>query len=152
MSEKSEVEKLRDRHAELEAESRSLKEKQKALEDSILILEEKLAIEELRASNNSLKDTILQLEAKKNELEAKLNQKWQTSEPPPQPGQEAAGSETEVPQPPEEAALEPAEEVSEEFEGDTVTVTAIDDGSLEEQEAIGEELKRQQEKKRHRFF
>jgi hypothetical protein len=76
----------------------------------------------------------------------------QTSETPSQPQQETASSEAEVPEPPEEAAPELAEEASEDVEGETVTVTAIDDGSLEEQEVVGEDLKRQQEKKKHRFF
>jgi uncharacterized protein YlxW (UPF0749 family) len=45
LSEEHNVEGLRAKHAELESESRSLQEKQKALENSVLMLEEKLAIE-----------------------------------------------------------------------------------------------------------
>jgi hypothetical protein len=152
LSEQTELEKLRARHSELEAESRSLKEKQKSLENDVLLLEEKIAIEELKNGNTSLKDSIFQLEAKKNGLEAKLTQPPQTIEPPSPPQQ--AGSEADAPEPPAEAetASELAEEAPVEPEGNTVIVTAIDDGSLEEQEAIGEDLKRQQEKKKHRFF
>jgi hypothetical protein len=150
MSEQNEIEKLRAKRVELEAESRSLKEGQKNLEYSVMVLEERVAIEELRNVNKTMKDALSQLDAKKNGLEAKLKQVSQTSDiaPPSKPVADAAA----VPEPP---AGEPklAEAASEEPEEDTVTVTAIgEESTVEAQEAVGEDLKRQQEKKKRRLF
>jgi hypothetical protein len=66
MSAQKELEKLQAMRAELEAESRSLKEKQNDLENSLMTLEEKVAnealkkekalIEELKNSNKARKE------------------------------------------------------------------------------------------------
>ncbi len=150
MSEQKEIGKLQAKRAELESESHSLQGKQKTLEDNIVILEEQIAIEQLQANNKAVQEAIAQLEAKKNALESKLKQV----------AQPAAASaivkqtmpEANVEQPVE--ATEPAEAASEELvEGDAVTVTAIDGEELvAEQEEMGESLKKQQEKKKHRLF
>jgi predicted nucleic acid-binding Zn-ribbon protein len=150
LSEQNEFEKLKAKHAELEAESHSLKEEQKKMENEVLVLKERIAVEELKNSNGATRKAISNLESKKNELETKLKQVVQTPETP-QSEEKMAPELGATPEPPAEAAQESAEAASEELD-DTVTVTAIDDGSLEEQEAVGEGLKRQQERKKHRFF
>jgi uncharacterized protein (DUF3084 family) len=149
MSSLKELEKLQAMRAELEAESRSLKEKQKELESSLLALEqevvmeelnkEKAVIEELKNSNKATKDAIAQMEAKKRELETKLEQAPQKSATPPP----AKGKKEEAPAQPEE---------TEEAEESGVTVTAIEGEALvESPEATGESPKKQEKKKR-RFF
>ena len=155
MSALKELEKLQAMRSELEAESRSLKEQQKEMENSVLALEqevvmeelnkEKAVIEELKNSNKAVKDSIAQLEAKKKELENRLEKAPQTPETPP-PAEE---KKEEAPSQPEEV-----EEVTqpEEAEESGVTVTAIEGEALvESPEATGESPKKQ-EKKKHRFF
>jgi len=139
MSEQKELEKLQAMRAELEAESRSLKEQQKNLEDSLLALEAKAMIEELKKSNRDTKDAIAQLEAKKRDLETRLKQSAQTPETPP--------PETEKTE--EAREPEPAEAAPEGSEGGGVTVTAIDDETLVEPQEAND---KQQERKKHRFF
>ena len=140
MSEPKELERLQTLRAELETESRSLKEEQKNLEDSMIILEERIAVEELKNSNKATRDAISQLEARKSGLETKLKQVLQIPE-------------ATAPSEKTEEALEPAEATPEEFEEDIVTVTAIDDESLaQDQEELGENIKKQQEKKKRRLF
>jgi uncharacterized protein (DUF3084 family) len=147
MSTLKELEKLQAMRAELEVESRSLKEKQKELENSVLSLEqevvmealnkEKAVIEELKNSNKATKDAIAQLEAKKRELETRLEQAPQKPAPPPK------GEREEAPAQPEE---------TEEAEESGVTITAIEGEALvESPEATGESPKKQEKKKR-RFF
>ena len=149
MSALKELEKLQAMRAELEVESRSLKEKQKELENSVLSLEqevvmkelnkEKAVIEELKNSNKATKDAIAQLEAKRRELETRLEQAPQKPVPPPP----AKGKKEEAPAQPEE---------TEEAEESGVTVTAIEGEALiESLEATGESPKKQEKKKR-RFF
>ena len=156
-------EKLQAMRAELEAESRSLKEEQANLENSVVSLEEKLAseelkkekaaIEELKNRNKAAKEAIAELEQKKKKLENKLEDTAETPEPAPKKGK----AKKEKVQPEEvevvEEAAEPAEAVVEEVETDNggVTVTAIDDEVLvEEEEAVEESPKK--EKKKRRFF
>jgi hypothetical protein len=151
MSEPKELERLQTLRAELETESRSLKEEQKNLEDSMIILEERIAVEELKNSNKATKDAISQLEARKSGLETKLKQVLQIPEAS-TPAEEMAPEAT-APSEKTEEALEPAEATPEEFEEDIVTVTAIDDESLaQDQEEFGENIKKQQEKKKRRLF
>jgi uncharacterized protein (DUF3084 family) len=150
MSALKELEKLQAMRAELEAETRSLKEQQTNLENSVLALEEKVvmeeldkekaAIEELKKSNKATKNAIAQLEARKKELETRLGQESQTPETPP-PEKEKT-----------EAAPEPAEAAPEEAEEGGVTVTAIEGEALVESPEATEERPKKQEKKKHRFF
>jgi uncharacterized coiled-coil protein SlyX len=161
MSEQKELEKLQAKRAELEAESRSLKEEQKRLEYSLMILEEKVTIEEINDNNKAAKDTISKLEGKLFELENRLKPKSQTPPaspaPPPPPPKETKTEVILAPEPAEEepefvevAPEEPQESAEENIEESGVTVTAIDDEALvETQEAKGD---KQQEKKKHRFF
>jgi uncharacterized protein (DUF3084 family) len=165
LSEQKELEKLQAMRAELEAESRSLKEEQKKLENNVLSLEEqvvveelkkeKAVIEELKNRNKAAKDAIAQLEAKKKELETKLDVAPQTPETSPSKEEGAKEEKAEeAPVQPEETkvAAEPAEAAPEEAEEGGVTVTAIEGEALvENQEAVGESSKKQEKRKR-RFF
>src|SRR3972149_11992193 len=151
------------KRAELETESHSLKEEQKKLENRVLLLEEKIVVEDLQNSNKATKEAISQMEAKLSELEGKLKQKPQTPESPPKPKEtktevsvapekieEEAPELTEPPEPPEPLEPAEAEAVPEDSEESGVTVTAIDDEALiETQDAKSD---KQQDKKKHRFF
>lgn len=155
MSELKDLEKLQAKRAELEAESRSLREEHKKLEYSIKVLEEQVVIEELNENNKSAKDAITQLEAKLNDLQKRLKQPSQAPQTPPEnpapspPPQETTTKEVAAPPEKKEAPPEPDEMTLEDSEDTGVTVTAIDEEALvETQEAQG----KQQEKKKHRFF
>ncbi|TRO52711.1 hypothetical protein E2P61_03115 [Candidatus Bathyarchaeota archaeon] len=145
MSTLQELEKLRAMRAELESESLSLKEQQSELEQSVISLEEKVAIEELKNEKDAIdelknrnkvaKDAIAELKSKKKKLETKLGKAAQKQEAPAQP------EETEV--------AGPVEIIPEEDGG--VVVTALDGELLEDQETVNESPKRQEKRKR-RFF
>jgi len=158
MSAREELEKLQAMRAELEAESRLLKEKQSDLENNVLSLEEKVAneelkkekavIEELRNRNKAAKDAIAELEAKKKNLENKLEQVAETPEAPQKLKAEKVSPQLEE----TEEASKPTEVAPEDSEEGCVTVTAIEGGILvENQEAISDSPKKQ-EKRKHRFF
>jgi hypothetical protein len=160
MSEQKELEKLQAKRAELEAESRSLKEEQKNLEYSVMLLEEKVTIEEISNNNQAAKGAISKLEAKLFDLENRLKSKPEAPQEssPPTPPEETKKEVIVTPEKKEEEELEFAEvepnelqEIDEEnVEESGVTVTAIDDeGLVEAQEEKGD---KQQEKKKHRFF
>ena len=154
LSTQEELKRFQAMRAELEAESRSLKEKQNNLENSVISLEEKILaeelkkekaiVEELKNNNQAAKDAIAQLEAKKQELEKKINKPQQK---PVAPLETEKANETSA-QPEETAeALEPAEETPEES---CVTITAIEGEALAESPEAVETQK--QEKKKRRFF
>jgi len=155
MSAREELEKLQAMRAELEAESRSLKEKQGDLENNVLSLEEKVAneelkkekaaIEELKNRNKAAKDAIADLEAKKKKLENKLEQAPETTEAPSK--KEKAEKAPAQPEETEEAA-KPAEETEE----GGVTVTAIEGEALIENQEAESDSPSKQEKKKRRFF
>jgi len=158
LSAQKELEKLQAMRAELEAESRSLKEKQAALKNAVWSLEEevanealrkeKAAIEELRNRNKVAKDAINDLETKKKELESKLEQEPQKTEAPPAEKEPAQ----EIPAQPEEnqEASQSVETATEETDEGGVTVTAIENEAIFENEAVNEAPK--PEKKKRRFF
>jgi len=149
MSTREELEKLQAMRAELEAESRLLKEKQSNLENNVLSLEEKIAIEELRKEkavieelknrNKAAKDAIAELEAKKKKLENKLEQAAETSEAPSKKGKA-------------KKEPEPAEKAPEEAEEGGVTVTAIEGEAVVESPEASAEDSKKPEKKKRRFF
>ena len=153
MSEQSELEKLQAMRAELEAESRSLKEKQDDLENSVLVLEEKVVaeelkkekavIEELKSRNKAAKEAIAELEAKKKKLETRLEKTSEASAK-----KEKAD---EAPNQPVEAASGKVEDAEVAEEGG-VTVTAIDGEVLVENEEVATESTSKREKKKRRFF
>jgi hypothetical protein len=158
LSEQKELEKMQAKRAELEKEARSLKEEQKKLERRILLLEEKLVVENLQNNNKATKDVISQLEARLSELKGKLKQKPQVLESPAQPKEtktkgsispEKAEEAPEVPEPPKSPEPTEAEAVLEVSEEESITVTAIDDEALIE---IQDSRSDKQEKKKHRFF
>ena len=73
---------LRSRREKLQEKTRSLKKKQKKLEDNVLILTEKVQIEEektsvktLEALHYKLLKTLSKIEKQKTELESKLQKK-----------------------------------------------------------------------------
>ena len=145
MSALKELEELQAMRAELETESRSLKDQQKELENAVLALEQKVVMEELnkekavikelKNSNKATRDAIAQLEAKKKELEGRIGQASQKPETPP-PAKEKK----------EKAPAQP-----EEAEESGVTVTAIEaEALIESPEAV--ESPKKQEKKKRRFF
>jgi len=158
LSAQKELEKLQAMRAELEAESRSLKEKQAALKNAVWSLEEevanealrkeKAAIEELRNRNKAAKNAIADLETKKKELESKLEQEPQKPEAPPAEKEPAQ----ETPAQPKESqeASQSAETAPEETDEGGVTVTAIENEAIFENEAVSAAPK--PEKKKHRFF
>jgi hypothetical protein len=147
MSAKDELEKLQAMRAELEAESRSLIEKQQSLEKGVHSLKEqvdaeelkkeKALVEDLRSRNEATKSAIAQLKSKKKELEAKLGQMSQTPE--------AAPNAQKINETPEkkEKAPEKNEAVSEK---NGVTMTVV------ESEEMVETQKEQEEKKKFKFF
>lgn len=163
MSEQKELEKLQAMRAELEAESRLLKEEQAKLENSVLALEEEIVVEELKKEkavieelknrNKVAKNAIAQLEAKKKELQTKLEKTPQTPENPPHAKKKAE----EAPAQPEEKeaeAPEPAEATpeAEEAQEGGVTVTAIEGEALVENQEVVDESPKKHEKKKRRFF
>ena len=69
---RSELEELRIKRAQLEETTRSLKRKQKKLEENVLILEERVIIEDLENQQKQLNDKVSALEKQKEGLESKL--------------------------------------------------------------------------------
>lgn len=152
MSTSEELQQLQNRRADLEVESRSLEEQQKDLEERTKILEEKISIEELRNVNKTKQEAIDQLKAKLNELEQRLKNtpgKPETHESPEETVSEVVSS---PPLPAEEAAAEISELTGEEPEEETVTVTALEEPVVAQEEQLAENIKRQSEKKKRRLF
>jgi hypothetical protein len=149
LSAKAELEKLQAMRKELEAESRSLIEKQQNLRKDVLALEEqvvaqelekeKALVEDLRSRNEVAKSSIAQLEARKKELETKLGGTAETPEPAAKT-QEAHKTPTH----PEKAEKVP--EKTESFPEEGVTITVV------ESEEIVETQEKQQEEKKFKFF
>lgn len=154
-----ELEKLRAMRAELEAEARSLRQEQKNLENNVVVLEEKVvveelkkeraAIEELKNRNKATRDAIAELAAKKKKLETELGDVVETEAPPSLAEEKAEETPAQSEETQEEA--EPDILIPEEDE-DGVIVTAIEGEALvENQEAVSDSPRRQEKKKR-RFF
>ena len=152
MSEANELEILRAKKAELEAESRTLKDTQKSIENRVKALEEQVAIEELQKNNKALREIVNQLEDKKAQLENKLKEKTQAqgssaheASPPPEgttlPESPLASEASEISEAPAEENLE-----------DMVVFEGIDPESLLENEEIVETQEKPTEKKKRRFF
>jgi hypothetical protein len=72
MNETNELERLRSIRAEVEAESRTLKETQQNMENRLKILEEKIAIDDLESKNKTARNAVAQLESKLKMLESRL--------------------------------------------------------------------------------
>jgi hypothetical protein len=151
MSEANELEILRAKKAEFEAESRALKMTQKNIENRVKELEEQVAVEELEKNNKALRDIVNQLESKKTQLENKLKEKTQTQgNPAPKENKPSEG--TNPPESPASEANETSEAVVEENSEDVVIFEGIDPESLLENEEIIEDQEKTPEKKKRRFF
>jgi hypothetical protein len=152
MSEANELEILRAKKAELEAESRALIESQKNIENRVKALEEQVAIEELQKNNKALRETVNQLESKKVQLENKLKEKTKAQENS-APKENTASEGANPPEsPPASEANENSEAVVEENSEDVVIFEGIDPESLLENEEIIENQEKPPEKKKRRFF
>ena len=149
MSAQEELEKLRKMRAELESESRSLEEQLSYLENNVISLEEKIAIEELKKEkaaieelknhNKAAKDAVARLESKKKNLENKLEK---TLPKPKEPSPKKQQAEEDLSKPEENEIVADG----------GVVVTAIEGEALEEQLGIAVEDSPKQEKKKRRFF
>jgi chromosome segregation ATPase len=144
-----ELEQLQNRRAELEKDSSSLEEQQKNLENRVKTIEERIRINELEKTNKTKQETIAQLESRMRDLEQKL----QTSEEPEsRESVDKVKSEiTEVSQPTDEPTTRFSEAIEEETE-EVVEVCAIEEPVITEQENYADNLKRQNEKKKRKFF
>jgi chromosome segregation ATPase len=151
LSTSKELETLKSRRTKFEEESRSLTEKQKNLEERIKVLEENIAIEKLKNSNKATSEVISQLESKIKGLEQKLEEVSRAPETP----IHAFEIKPEVATAPEPEQVKPEtveptpEEATEE---ETVTVMPFEEPMVAGQEEYGEDLKKQLEKKKRRFF
>lgn len=150
LSTSKELEELRSKKVELEEESHSLTEEHKNLEEKVKTLEEKIAIQELTNSNKGTREVISQLESKINDLERRLNE---VSKEPAvfEPRLEVKPELAETPEQTEEMTPETAETTSEEPE-DVVTVAPLEEPMLAQEEEFGENLTKQREKKKRKFF
>jgi uncharacterized coiled-coil protein SlyX len=152
MSLAKEIEQLQNRRAELEQESHSLEEEQKNLEQRTKMLEERIAIQELNSGNKMKKEAISQLRSQMDELEQRLKgmpEEYRTPKPTDYTMPEVA----KTPELETETLSEVAEPVQEEsVEEEAVTVAALEEPLIAEQEELGEDLKRHTEKKKRKFF
>jgi predicted nuclease with TOPRIM domain len=149
LSTSKELEELANKKAVLEAESHSLKEEQQNLEERIRVLEEKIVVEELKNGNRTRHDAVSRLKLKMDELEQRLEEvtKTQVTEP-----TSEAPEIAEADEPKEEAAVGITGAAVEEPEEDVVTVAPLESPMRTEGEKGSEDLKRQQEKKKKKFF
>jgi predicted nucleic acid-binding Zn-ribbon protein len=143
-----ELEKLKAKRAELEAESLNLKEEQKQLEYNVKILEETVRIQELKQNNKIAKDAIAKLEIKLNKLEEKLE---------PKSNMHAGRSLSNTMQVPDDGVemreapeTDAAEGTLEGCEEEVVTITAVNDEDLVVTQRA--KIDGQQGKKKRRFF
>lgn len=151
MSASEELERLRNTRLGLEEESRSLTEEQKTLEEQVKMLEEKIAIEELKNGNKEKRQSISQLKSKINELEQRLKEVSKV----PETREPAFEIKSEVAAAPEPKQVSPeiVESVSEEaVEEETVTVAPLEEPMVAREEDHSENLKKQHEKKKRKFF
>jgi hypothetical protein len=150
LSDSKELEHLQNRRAELEEESNSLGQQQQNLEIKVKTLEERIRISELENTNKTRLEAITQLESKMGELEQRLKAVEK-------PGSYESTNEAkleinEVPESAEEVTTSASETNEEEPEAEVVAVAAIEDPMIVEQEENSENLKRQNEKKKRKFF
>lgn len=149
LSESKELDELQNRKSELAKESLSLKDKQKNLEETVKVFEEKIAIQELKNSNKSTREAISQLESKIDGLEQRLKE---VSLEPNAPKDESAelqiaGTEDTVEETEPEAEFTPEGSVEEE----AITVAPPEQPMTIEQETYGDD-KKAHDKKKRKFF
>jgi len=151
LSTSKELETLRCTRIELEEESRSLIGKQKNLEERVKVLEENTAIEELKNSNKATREAISQLESKINGLEHRLKEVSKVPETP-EPTFEIKSEVAAAPEP-EQVTPETVEPIPEEAaEEETITVASFEEPMVAGQEEYDQNLKKQHEKKKRKFF
>ena len=140
----SELEELRNQRAQLEEVTQSLKKKQKKLEDNVLILEERVIIDELDSQQKQLRQNVSKLEKQKNSLASKLQSEPVRAPKPPKkikPKKQTPKSKKKVPSVTE----------AESDENDGVTITAVVDRPVEKQKTINKSKKQVAKKKRFFF-
>lgn len=93
MSLSAELEQLEKKRAELKSEWESIQHREQRLTDSVLILEEKLAVQELEEKVKGRRAALEQLENKKKNLEKKLKAPQEHTEPASTPQKPAEPSE-----------------------------------------------------------
>ena len=113
-----ELEELRNQRVQLEEATRSLKKKQKKLEDNVLILEERVIIEELDTQQKQLQKKVSTLEKQKNDLASKLQSETVKAPKPPKKIKKKK-------QAPTSKKKIPSITEAESEENDGVTITAI---------------------------
>ena len=140
----SELEELRNQRAQLEEATQSLKKKQKKLEDNVLILEERVIIDELDSQQKQLRQNVSKLEKQKNSLASKLQSEPVRAPKPPKkikPKKQTPKSKKKVPSVTE----------AESDENDGVTITAVVDRPVEKQKTVNKSKKQVAKKKRFFF-
>jgi hypothetical protein len=142
MSLSAEFEQLLNEKAALEDESRDLEEEQKKVEMRAKALCNRI-IEDLKNKNDAKREAISQLQSKADELEAQLEKLSA-------PGfLEKAGIMTsENAEKPQSADAVEASEAKTESEGEATVMVA----ALDKEAETGENLKVEQERKKHKFF
>lgn len=150
LGDSKELEQLQNRRAELEEESNSLGQQQQNLEIKVKTLEERIRISELENINKTRLEAITQLESKVGELEQRLKTGGKTESY--ESTNEAKLEINEAPESTEEVTASVSKTIEEEPEDEVVTVAAIEDPMIVEQEENSENLKRQNEKKKRKFF
>ena len=141
---RSELEELRVTRAQLEEATRSLKKKQKKLEDNVLILEERVIIEDLENQQKQLNKKVSTLEKQKDGLQSKL--KVESDKAPITPKKTnrkkaAAKSKRKVTSIPKVDS----------DENDGVTITAVVDRPVAKQKTVTKSKKQSAKKKRFFF-
>ena len=141
---RSELEELRVKRVQLEETTRSLKKKQKKLEDNVLILEERVIIEDLENQQKQLNKKVSTLEKQKDGLQSKL--KVESDKAPRTPKKTnrkkaAAKSKRKVTSIPKVDS----------DENDGVTITAVVDRPVEKQKTVTKSKKQSAKKKRFFF-
>lgn len=134
---RSELEELRTRRIKLEEETRALKRKQKQLEDNVLILEEKINIEELEKQQSELLKKVSNLEAHKTGLESKLHKNSDDEK-----SAKKKPSKKKVASKPKKKKVAPQD--------DGVTITTVFNQSMPEQKLV--KTSRNKPEKKKRFF
>jgi hypothetical protein len=149
LSTSKELEELQNRKAGLEAESLSLTDKQKNLDERVKVLEEKIAIEELKNNNKATQEAISQLESKINGLERRLKE---VSLEPNAPKAESAGFKiAETQQTVEEGVPKATETIAEDSGEEVITVAAPEETMTFAQETFDDNKKTHEKKKRKLF-
>ncbi len=141
---RSELEELRIKRGQLEETTRSLKKKQKKLEDNVLILEERVIIEDLENQQKQLNKKVATLKKQKNGLQSKLHVESDKAPITPKKTNRKKAA------PKSKRKVTSIPKVDSD-ENDGVTITAVVDRPVEKQKTVTKS-KKQSAKKKHFFF